>query len=148
MTISCLQRGDDGVLVIVPRIAGAQLAELIDEFEIGAGMQPAGDAYGGLIPAFHRSGPMQDHFPGRSTHATGPRTAVLGCACGEWGCWSLMARITATAECVTWDAFEQPHRKTRDYGAFGPFRFGRRPYDDALRALGAVRGSDAGDTRA
>ncbi|MEV6568563.1 hypothetical protein [Streptomyces kronopolitis] len=71
----CLQRGDDGVLVIVPRIAGAQLTELIDEFEIGTGMQPAGDPY-------------------------------------------------------------------------GPFRFDRRPYDDALRALGAVRGSDAGDTRA
>ncbi|MEV7730344.1 hypothetical protein AB0P15_37390 [Streptomyces sp. NPDC087917] len=28
-----------------------------------------------------------------------------------------MARITTTADLVTWDAFEQPRRKTRDYVA-------------------------------
>jgi hypothetical protein len=27
---------------------------------------------------------------------------------------------------------EQPHRKTRDYVAFGPFQFNRHQYDDAL----------------
>ncbi|MFQ6200060.1 hypothetical protein ACLMMR_38540, partial [Streptomyces sp. NPDC000405] len=46
-----------------------------------------------------------------------------------------MARITSTADFVTWDAFEQPHRKTRDYAAFGPFQVDRHQYDDALRAL-------------
>ncbi|MCX4564720.1 hypothetical protein OHA02_52550 [Streptomyces phaeochromogenes] len=59
-----------------------------------------------------------------------------------------MARITATANLVTWDAFEQPHRRTRDYAAFGPFQFDRHQYDDALRALSAVIGSDADGTRA
>ncbi|HEV2347534.1 MAG TPA: hypothetical protein VGS97_25810 [Actinocrinis sp.] len=46
-----------------------------------------------------------------------------------------MAQITVTPDRVTWSSFEQPHRKTRDYTAFGPFRFDRRQYDDALRAL-------------
>ncbi len=78
----------------------------------------------------------------------GPKTPVLGCECGEWGCWPLLARITATTDLVTWDAFEQPHRKTRDYVAFGPFQFDRHQYDDALRALSAVIGSDIGDARA
>ncbi|MFJ8210713.1 hypothetical protein [Streptomyces sp. NPDC096033] len=59
-----------------------------------------------------------------------------------------MARITATADTVTWYAFEQPHRKARDYGAFGPFQFDRHQYDDALRALSALTDSDVDDTRA
>ncbi|MFF3842515.1 hypothetical protein [Streptomyces sp. NPDC001930] len=59
-----------------------------------------------------------------------------------------MARVTATADFVTWDAFEQPYRKARGYVAFGPFQFGRHQYDDALQALSAVTGSDVDDTRA
>lgn len=39
-------------------------------------------------------------------------------------------------------------RETRDYVAFGPFQFDRHHYDDALRALSAVIGSDVEDTRA
>ncbi|WP_151480456.1 hypothetical protein [Streptomyces albicerus] len=138
----CRQRGDGGVLVVLPRIDGEPLTELIDSFEIAAGMRPAGDAYGGLTPQFFRFGPMQDHFLGQSTKAMGPKTPVLGCECGEWGCWPLMARITATAALVTWDSFEQPHRKTRDYTAFGPFQFDHHQYADALRALDAAIGSD------
>jgi hypothetical protein len=134
----CHHRDDRDALVVVPCIDGAALTELVDGFEVAAGMKPAGNAYGGLIPQFFRFGPMRDHFLGRSTDAMGPKTPVLGCECGEWGCWPLMARITATADLVTWDAFEQPHRKTRDYAAFGPFRFGRHQYDEALRAVSAA----------
>lgn len=144
--------GDDGggndrgsVLVVVPLIDRVPLTELIDGFETAAAMQPAGDAYGGLVPEFYRFGPMQDHFLGRSATAARPKTPVLGCACGEWGCWPLMTRVTVTADLVVWDSFEQPHRKGRDYTAFGPFRFDRGQYDDALRALSASLGGDAGD---
>ncbi|MFD5426916.1 hypothetical protein [Streptomyces sp. NPDC127084] len=136
----CHPRGDAGPLVVVPHIDGAPLTELIDGFEISAKMEPAGDAYGGLTLAFFRFGPMQDHFLGRSTSAMGPKTPVLGCECGEWGCWPLMARITATADLVTWGAFEQPHRKTRGYVSFGQFQFDRHQYDDALRTLSSVIG--------
>ncbi|MFF8315612.1 hypothetical protein ACF06V_00425 [Streptomyces bobili] len=59
-----------------------------------------------------------------------------------------MVRITATADFVTWDALEQPHREHRDYVAFGPFQFDRHQYDDALQALSAVIGSDVDHTRA
>lgn len=136
------QRGDGSVLTIVPRIDGAPLTQLIDSFEIAAGMKPAGDAYGGLIPQFYRFGPMDDHFRGLSTDAMGPGTPLLGCECGEWGCWPLMARITVTADLVIWDSFEQPHRKTRDYTAFGPFRFERHQYDAALSTLVSAISSD------
>ncbi|MFF3061445.1 hypothetical protein [Streptomyces sp. NPDC057909] len=138
----CQHRGDGGPLVIVPRIDGAPLTELIDGFEIAAGMQPAGDAYGGLIPEFFRFGPMDEHFHGRSTGAMGPKTPVLGCECGEWGCWPLLAGIIVTPNHVTWDSFEQPHRQTRDYSGFGPFYFDRYQYDDAVNALSAAVSSE------
>lgn len=105
-------------------------------------MQPAGDAYGGLIPKFFRFGPMEDHFHGRSAGAMGPKTPVLGCECGEWGCWPLMASITLTPDRVTWDSFEQPHRTTRDYSGFGPFHFDRHQYEDAVKALSAAVSAD------
>ncbi|WP_232247975.1 hypothetical protein [Streptacidiphilus rugosus] len=58
-----------------------------------------------------------------------------------------MAHITATPELVTWDSFEQPYRTARDYTGFGPFQFDRHQYDDALRALSAVIGSDVNEAR-
>ncbi|GAA2714164.1 hypothetical protein [Actinoplanes palleronii] len=82
------------------------LTELVDRFEIGAGMRPAGGAYGGLVPAFFRFGSMDDHFLGRSCGGTGSKTPVLACECGEWGCWPLKTSITVTDDHVTWDAFE------------------------------------------
>ncbi|MEV6671749.1 hypothetical protein [Streptomyces sp. NPDC051162] len=106
---------DDGE--VVPRIDGIPLTELIDKFETGARMQPAGNAYGGLIPQDYRFGSVEDHFHGWSTDAMGSKTPVLGCSCGEWGCWPLMTRITTTADAVTWDSFEQPYRTARDYTA-------------------------------
>ncbi len=135
-------RDDLGVLEVVPRIDGVPLTELIDRFEADAGMQPAGDAYGGLIPQFYRFGPMEDHFHGRSTNSMGPKTPLLGCECGEWGCWPLMAHITVTTGLVIWDSFEQPHRTTRDYSGFGPFQFDRYQYDEALRDLSTAISSD------
>ncbi|MFJ9711472.1 hypothetical protein [Streptomyces sp. NPDC101234] len=130
------------MLEVVPCIDGVPLTDLIDRFEADAEMRPAGDAYGGLVPEFYRFGPMEDHFHGRSTGAIGPRTPVLGCECGEWACWPLMAGITVTPDHVTWHSFEQPHRTTRDYSGFGRFLFDRRPYDDAVQVLSAAIGVD------
>ncbi|RJO74014.1 hypothetical protein D5S18_18770 [Nocardia panacis] len=126
---------------VTPRIDGVPLTDLIDRFELDAGMHPAGGAYGGLIPAHARTLRMDDHFHGRSTMATGSKTPVLVCDCGEWGCWPLLAEITVTDDLVIWDCSEQP-RRARDYSAFGPFRFDRNQYDDALRDLTRPISSD------
>jgi hypothetical protein len=76
-------RPDRNVHEVVPVVDGELLTGLVDEFEMAEGMQPAGGAYSGLIPAFFRFGPLDEHFHGRSTNAMGPKTALLGCACGE-----------------------------------------------------------------
>ncbi|MET9615687.1 hypothetical protein [Kitasatospora indigofera] len=61
--VVCRRHADRGVLEVVLCIDGTPLTDLIDHFETDAGMQPAGDAYGGLIPRFFRFGPMDDEFP-------------------------------------------------------------------------------------
>ena len=89
----------------------------------------------GLIPAFFKFGATAAHFLG---HASGPdsrRVPLLGCECGEWGCWPLLAEIVADARKVVWTNFEQPHRPARDYSEFGPFHFTRADYDRALAEL-------------
>ncbi|OKI06200.1 hypothetical protein A6A06_37480 [Streptomyces sp. CB02923] len=138
----CQRRDDYGnALEVIPCIDGIPLTDLIDRFETEAGMQPAGDAYGGLFPQLFRFGPMDDYFQGRSADAMG-MTLLLGCECGESGCWPLEARITVTGDLVTWDSFEQPYRTKRDYTAFGPFQFDRNQYVDAVEALSAELRSD------
>jgi hypothetical protein len=129
------ERADLHAVEVVPEVDGALLTKLIDAYEIGHGMQPAGNAYGGLVPALYRFGAMDRHFRGGSTEAFGPATPVLGCECGNWGCWPLMARIGVTNATVMWDEFAQPHRPVRDYTTFGPFFFAREAYEDALAEL-------------
>lgn len=61
------------------------------------------------------------------------KLAVLGCGCGEVGCWPLRVRISVTEDRVTWGGFEQPHRRRWDHGALGPFVFDRGEYEAALQ---------------
>ncbi len=126
--------GRPDVHQIVPRIDTIPLTDLIDTFEIRAGMEPAGDAYGGLVPLFFRFESATDHFHGSSFHAS-QKTPVLACSCGEWGCWPLLTHISLTGDLVVWDRFEQPHRPMRDYATLGPFLFDRDQYDKAVDTL-------------
>ncbi|WP_278264236.1 hypothetical protein [Nocardia sp. AG03] len=127
--------GRTDVHQILPRIDTIPLTDLIDTFEVHAGMQPAGDAYGGVIPEFFRFHSATALFHGSSGLTSDQKTPVLACSCGVVGCWPLLARISLTGDLVVWDSFEQPFRTTRDYTAFGPFLFDRDQYDDAIDRL-------------
>jgi hypothetical protein len=116
--------------VVVPTVDGVLLTDLIDRFEAATGMQPSGDHYGGLVPAAHA--PFGEHLLGRPA---GSRVPLLGCSCGDWGCWPLLAGIFASEETLVWKDFEQPHRPSRDYAGFGPFRFDRVQYESAVQDL-------------
>jgi hypothetical protein len=121
---------DDSVFTVVPVIDGNRLTDLIHRFERDAGMEKRDKSYAGLIPAFFRFGTAAEHYL-----STDKKIPILGCECGEWGCWPLMARVRADDEQVVWTDFEQPHRSRRDYSAFGSFSFERSGYDEALREL-------------
>ncbi|MCW2738121.1 hypothetical protein [Nocardioides sp.] len=61
-------------------------------------------------------------------------TVLLGCDCGERGCWPLVADITVTHAQVAWSRFRQGHREW-DLSTLGPFVFARTEYEQALSKL-------------
>lgn len=67
------------------------------------------------------------------------KLAVLGCGCGEVGCWPLLVCITLRKEAVLWSGFEQPHRRHWRYEELGPFLFDLSRYLDALQRPGDSR---------
>ncbi len=55
------------------------------------------------------------------------KTCVLGCDCGDPGCWPLLARIERSDHEVIWSDFSQFHRDWKYQ--LGPFRFSRSEYE-------------------
>ncbi|MCW2787659.1 MAG: hypothetical protein JWP74_4176 [Marmoricola sp.] len=63
-------------------------------------------------------------------------TVLLGCECGEWGCWPLTTLVEVNAETVRWHGFRNGHRDW-DLSGLGPFRFSRDQYESALVGIGS-----------
>ncbi len=61
-----------------------------------------------LLPSRRLLGRPETHHDAQSPDG---KLAVLGCVCGEPGCWPLQARITVREDVVVWGEFEQPHRR-------------------------------------
>jgi hypothetical protein len=128
----------ESTLAVTPVVDGTPLPEMIAAFERDQHFEPAG-GYGGLIPEWFEYGPLDRYFLGNfekaGYFARMGRVYLLGCQCGEVGCWPLTARIRTGDESVTWDFFQQPHRKERDYAGFGSLVFDAKQYVEALAAL-------------
>ena len=66
------------------------------------------------------------------------RVHVLGCECGEPGCWPLAVHVDVRDHEVVWRDFHQPHRGPEakagcwKYDAMPEFRFDRKSYERAL----------------
>ena len=119
---------------IVPVINGVRLDELVTRFESESGFDDPAGGYGGLIRQDYEPGTTEEHF------LSDGEVAVLGCECGEWGCWPLLVEIETDGDAVTWQKFRQPHREKRDYSAFGPFVFDSGEYQLAVRKAVARAG--------
>jgi hypothetical protein len=126
------------VFALTPTVNGVPLTEMILAFESAHSFEPAG-GYGGLIPAWFAYGPLDRYFLGdfdqESYFGRMGRAYLLGCECGEVGCWPLTACIRADPESVVWESFRQPHRSKRDYSKFGPFVFEAQQYRETVAAL-------------
>ena len=112
-------------------------------YEATRGYEPAGE-YDGLVPEHFNFGNLSRYYLGTEADQwPKPGEAwLLGCQCGEVGCWPLAVRITVDDSNVIWSNFAQPHRPDWDYAAFGPFKFDRRQYETAM-ANGIARLRDA-----
>jgi hypothetical protein len=117
---------------VVPTIAGSRLIDLVREYERSMGYEPAG-SYAGLILSFLNFGQLDQHYEGRGFDA--PQAVVLGCGCGESGCWPLLVSVTTEPGYVTWSEFSQPHRPNWDYAGMGTYRFERWQFDQAVQDL-------------
>jgi hypothetical protein len=130
--------GGDETPSIIPVVNGVNLTRLIEEFEHAHQFEPVG-GYAGLVLTTFNYGPLDIYFLGQTNieyFETGGYH-LLGCSCGEVGCWPLNASISQLETRIVWDRFRQPHRRDRDYSTFGPFSFNFDQYRAAVQELAA-----------
>lgn len=119
------------ILQVIPVVDGEEFTASVTAFEEAHGFDPSG-GYSGIVPGHIRLGPLDRYLLGETEVFPSSGTIdLLGCSCGEWGCWPLLAAVAVTEEHVTWSSFSQPHRPERDYSEFGPFAFEADTYREA-----------------
>jgi hypothetical protein len=129
-------------LTIHPIVNGTPLRDLAKVVE-----QACADAEGIPSIAGGYMGPVQvdwlrwpaRHYLGepRDTWFDDGDTVLLGCVCGESGCWPLTAFVDVAGDTVTWREFRTGHRDW-DLSELGPFTFERDQYESALQATARV----------
>jgi hypothetical protein len=123
--------------VVTPHVDRISLASLVEAYE-RANNYADGRCYGGLRPEWYKYGPLNDYFTGNvSSDHWSKKSGIylLGCQCGEVGCWPLIASVRRAGDTFQWEQFRQPFRLQRDYSGFGPFIFDRTQYEDAVSDL-------------
>jgi hypothetical protein len=125
-----------------PKIDASFLAELVETYEASVSYDPAG-GYAGIVPDYFNCGDLRDYWLGKLSGLPffdqSGEQALLGCDCGTAGCWPLLGHVEITEDEVTWSDFRQPHRPERSYDGFGPFRFTKNDYTQAIElALGKL----------
>ena len=118
-------------------VNGRDLTDVIREIELPFARREgkpdlAGD-YAGLPPeaVFFPSRRLLGRPEERYADRRG-KISVLGCTCGDAGCWPLLVSIEPLEDRVVWRGFEQPHRSRWGYGGLGPFVFDRARYTAEL----------------
>jgi hypothetical protein len=127
-----------GAKTVVPAIDGISLVDLVAAYETGRDYNDPAGGYGGIVPEYMRYGPIDDYFLGRRISPCRNEDGaqyLLGCQCGEVGCWPLMGRIVASAGVYEWRDLHNPCRDARDYSGLGPYRFEAAAYEQAARQL-------------
>jgi hypothetical protein len=127
---------DEPVRSILPIVNDVPLTNLVEEFERGRRYEPVG-GYAGIVPTHFNLGPVDKYYMGFNSPLPNGRWYLLGCECGEVGCWPLEVRIRTNEEEIVWEGFRQPFRPERDYTSFGPFRFDLNQYRLAVTNLAA-----------
>jgi hypothetical protein len=138
--------GIGAILTVNPYINGVHLRDLARAVELPAaeadGQPELAGSYAGLAADPEVCWPSR-HFLGapriswfdisNDNGADDAETVLLGCVCGEAGCWPLACDVIMGHDVVVWQHFRTGHRSW-DLGGLGPFRFDRDQYEAAVRA--------------
>ncbi|WP_226931010.1 hypothetical protein [Parafrankia sp. CH37] len=127
--------GPESARELLPYVDDVSLVDLVSDFEHATGHDVPG-AYAGIILDFFNFGDLASYLTGRPDSPYWAKrgvVALLGCDCGEVGCWPLEAHVVTDGDLVTWRGFIQPYRPGRDYEGFGPFVFHQHQYQRAVR---------------
>ncbi len=120
-------------------VNGRNLVEMVRDTELSFALREghpdaAGD-YVGLppkdvfLPSPRLLGEPTTYYDHDSSEG---KIAVLGCGCGDVGCWPFRVKIEMQKDVVIWGGFEQPHRPDWSYDEMGSFEFDRSRYISAL----------------
>jgi hypothetical protein len=132
--------GPDPARELLPFVDNVSLVDLVSGYEHAAGFDVPG-AYAGVVLDHFKFGDLTAYLTGQPDSAYWANRgviALLGCDCGEAGCWPLESQVLVGNDVVTWRGFVQPFRPQRDYGSFGPFTFRRSQYESAVREAASV----------
>lgn len=126
--------GGDPVPTVTPVVNGRRLQDHVRPLQLphaeAEGRPQLAGRYAGLaiwsrLSASHYLGAPTETWFGDGD------TILLGCVCGDAGCWPLTADVQVTSATVVWSNVRQGHRDW-DLGALGPFTFDRHDYEAAL----------------
>ncbi|OAA28227.1 hypothetical protein UG55_1006200 [Frankia sp. EI5c] len=130
-------------LAVCPYVNGVDLRELVRAVELPFAEADRQPDLAGSYAGLHDPGVRwpSRHFLGEPavTWFGDGDTALLGCVCGDAGCWPLTARVDITVNTVIWRHFRTGHRSW-DLGGLGPFHFDALDYRTALRQTGSASG--------
>lgn len=89
---------------LLPHVDNVSLVDLVSGYERAAGFDVSG-AYAGVVLDHFNVGDLAAYLTGQPEPAYSPdkeASALLGCDCGEVGCWPLEAKGLIGDDLVTW----------------------------------------------
>jgi hypothetical protein len=131
--------GTGDVETIVPFVDGRALPDLLrvveSPFAAREGRPSLAGAYAGLDADAVRW-PSRHYLGEPVLRLDGSSTVLLGCTCGDWGCWPFAADVRVDGRTVTWTGYRHGSRDW-DYRACRTFTFLRAEYEHAVIATAA-----------
>lgn len=125
--------------VVVPEIDGRSLLSILRDVEGPMSKEEGNPTLAGAYEGLLRGeiGSALKHYlgNGRKRFRSERKTAILGCNCGEPGCWPFLVSIVVDNKFVHWSEFEQPHRRNWNYDGLQPLVLDRHQYETAVMAV-------------
>jgi len=127
---------DEGLAIEIDGTSLIELAAAVEEpYALAGGNPQLAGAYAGLSRFTLKPEEFERHLFGMPVLEPDDGSVVLlGCNCGDWGCWPLSAQIRLERNTVRWSDFRNWHRDW-DLSALGPFVFDREQYETAVRQV-------------